>query len=135
AHHPTEVAVVLQVARMEEPKRLVAVLQPHRYTRTRLMWRQYAQSVSGADEVVVTDVFGAAETPIPGVTGKLVVDALAEAAPGKRVVYLPRRSDVAPFLAREAREGDLIVTLGCGDIGMVIDEALERIAGMEGTPA
>jgi UDP-N-acetylmuramate--alanine ligase len=133
AHHPTEVAITLQVARMEEPKRLLAVLQPHRYTRTRLMWRQYAQSVTEADAVVVTDVFGAAEQPIPGVTGKLVVDALVETAPGKRVVYLPRRSDVAPFLAREARQGDLIITLGCGDIGMVIDEALDRIGQLEGT--
>jgi UDP-N-acetylmuramate--alanine ligase len=131
AHHPTEVAVVLQVARMEEPARLLAVLQPHRYSRTRLMWREYAASVAAADEVVITDVFGAAERPIPGVTGKLVVDALAELAPGKRIVYLPHRSDVAPFLAREARGGDLIVTLGCGDIGMVIDEALERIGDHE----
>jgi UDP-N-acetylmuramate--alanine ligase len=128
AHHPTEVAVTVGVARMEEPERLVAVLQPHRYSRTQLLWRQYAESVTGADLVVVTDVFAASEQPIPGVTGKLVVDALAEAAPGKRIVYLPRRSEVAPFLAREARRGDLVVTLGCGDIGMVIDEALERIA-------
>jgi UDP-N-acetylmuramate--alanine ligase len=132
AHHPTEVAVTVGVARMEEPGRLVAVLQPHRYTRTQLMWREYAQSVTGADLVVVTDVFAASERPIPGVTGKLVVDALAEAAPGKRIVYLPRRSDVAPFLAREARSGDLVVTLGCGDIGMVIDEALEWIAEADG---
>jgi UDP-N-acetylmuramate--alanine ligase len=135
AHHPTEVAVTVGVARMEEPGRLVAVLQPHRYTRTQLMWREYAESVTGADLVVVTDVFAASERPIPGVTGKLVVDALAEAAPGKRIVYLPRRADVAPFLAREARPEDLVVTLGCGDIGMVIDEALERMADGTGRAA
>jgi UDP-N-acetylmuramate--alanine ligase len=133
AHHPTEVAVTVGVARMEEPTRLVAVLQPHRYSRTRLLWREYAASVTGADLVVITDVFAASEQPIPGVTGKLVVDALAESAPGKRIVYLPRRSEVGPFLAREARPGDLIVTLGCGDIGMVIDEALERIAEGNGS--
>jgi UDP-N-acetylmuramate--alanine ligase len=132
AHHPTEVAVTVGVARMEEPGRLVAVLQPHRYSRTRLLWREYAESVTGADLVVVTDVFAASEQPIPGVTGKLVVDALAESAPGKRIVYLPRRSEVAPFLAREARPGDLVVTLGCGDIGMVIDETLDRIAESTG---
>jgi UDP-N-acetylmuramate--alanine ligase len=129
------VAVTVGVARMEEPGRLVAVLQPHRYTRTQLMWREYAESVTGADLVVVTDVFAASERPIPGVTGKLVVDALAEAAPGKRIVYLPRRADVAPFLAREARPEDLVVTLGCGDIGMVIDEALERMADGTGRAA
>jgi len=76
---------------------------------------------------VLTDVYPAGEPPIPGVTGKLVVEALTEAAPGKRVVYLPRRWEVAPFLAREVRAGDLVMTLGAGDITMVGDETLQRI--------
>jgi UDP-N-acetylmuramate--alanine ligase len=91
------------------------------------MWRALGESLAGADLVVLTDVYGAGEPPIPGVTGKLLVDALAEAAPGKRVVYLPRRSDVAPFLASEVRPGDLVLTLGAGDITMVGDATLERL--------
>jgi UDP-N-acetylmuramate--alanine ligase len=76
---------------------------------------------------VVTDVYGAGEPAVPGVTGKLVVDGLVEAAPGRRAVYLPRRSDVAPFLAREVRPGDLILTLGAGDITMVGSETLSLL--------
>ena len=76
---------------------------------------------------MVTDVYGAGELPIPGVTGKLVVDALAEAEPGKRVVYLPRRADIASFLAGEVRAGDLVLTLGAGDITMVGEETLDRL--------
>jgi UDP-N-acetylmuramate--alanine ligase len=137
AHHPTEVAATLEVARMMRrngasvPGRVVAVFQPHRYTRTQSMWRSLGESLGGADLVVVTDVYGAGEDPIPGVSGKLVVEAVAEAAPGKRVVYLPRRSEVAAFLEGLIRGGDLVLTLGAGDITMVGDETLERIRGAE----
>jgi UDP-N-acetylmuramate--alanine ligase len=126
AHHPTEVEATLRAARTDG-RRIVAIFQPHRYTRTRAMWRELGESLGSADVVVVTDVYGAGEAPIPGVTGKLVVDALAEASPGKRVVYLPRRADIASFLAGEVRAGDLVLTLGAGDITMVGEETLERL--------
>ncbi len=129
AHHPTEVAATLEAARAAEHRRIVAVFQPHRYTRTRALWRKLGESLGAADVVVLTDVYGAGERPIPGVTGKLLVDSLSESAPGKRIVYLPRRSDVARFLASAVREGDLVVTLGAGDITMVGDETLSRIRG------
>ncbi len=127
AHHPSEVAATLDAARVMHPRRLVAVFQPHRYSRTEAMWRRLGESLGAADLVVLTDVYSAGEAPIPGVTGKLLADALAESSPGKRVVYLPHRSDVAPFLAGEVREGDLVITLGAGDITMTADEALNRI--------
>jgi UDP-N-acetylmuramate--alanine ligase len=127
AHHPTEVAATLQTARLAGSDRVVAVFQPHRYSRTEAMWRELGESLRSADVIVLTDVYAAGESPIPGVTGKLVVDAAAEANPGKRIVYLPRRSDVAAFLAREIRRGDLVLTLGAGDITMVGDETLERL--------
>ena len=135
AHHPTEIAATIDAAlgrdgdgdRRDVPGRLVAVFQPHRYTRTQAMWRPLGESLRGADLVVVTDVYGAGEDPIPGVSGKLVVDALAERVPGRRVVYLPRRSEIAPFLASEVREGDLVLTLGAGDITMVGEETLQRL--------
>jgi UDP-N-acetylmuramate--alanine ligase len=135
AHHPTEVAATLRVAREATSRRVVAVFQPHRYTRTRAMWRELGRSLREADLVVVTDVYGAGETPIPGVTGKLVVEALAEEVPGRRAVYLPRRLDVGPFLAGEVRPGDLVLTLGAGDITMVGDELLELLRGRRGTGA
>lgn len=124
AHHPTEISATLRTARSDGADRIVAVFQPHRFSRTSSLWRALGESLAGADVVVVTDVFGAGELPVPGVTGKLVVDGLVEAAPGKRAVYLPRRADVAPFLAREVRPGDLVLTLGAGDITMVGSETL-----------
>jgi len=127
AHHPSEVTATLAAARLDGSKRVVAVFQPHRYTRTRALWRELGESLGTADVVVVTDVYGAGERPIPGVTGKLLVQALTEAVPGKRVIYLPRRSDVAPFLAGVIRDGDLVLTMGAGDITMVADASLERL--------
>jgi UDP-N-acetylmuramate--alanine ligase len=131
AHHPTEVAATLEAAQ-SGGGRVFAVFQPHRYTRTEAMWQALGTSLAGADLVVITDVYGAGEEPIPGVTGKLVVESLAEAAPGKRIVYLPRRADIAAFLAGEVRPGDLVITLGAGDITMVGDETLDRIREMAG---
>jgi UDP-N-acetylmuramate--alanine ligase len=128
-HVPTELAVTLDVARRTEPDRLVAVFQPHRYSRTQALWRELGASLAEADVVVVTDVYGAAQDPIPGVTGKLVVRGLAAAAPGRRAVYLPHRADVVEFLDREIRTGDLVITMGCGDVWMLGDAVLERIRG------
>jgi UDP-N-acetylmuramate--alanine ligase len=131
-HVPTELAVTLDVARRTGPDRLVAVFQPHRYSRTQALWRELGESLVDADVIVVTDVYGAAQDPIPGVTGKLVVHGIAGARPGRRVVYLPHRGDVVDFLDREVRAGDLVVTMGCGDVWMLGDAALERIAGASG---
>ena len=119
--------MTIDVARRTGAARVVAVFQPHRYSRTKSLWRELGQSLTGADLVLVTDVYGADQDPIPGVTGKLVVDGVAQASPGRRVVYLPHRGDVVRFLEREVREGDLVVTMGCGDVWMVGDAALERI--------
>lgn len=145
AHHPTEIAATLQAAaeeagdRAEAPRgeasgvgRLVAVFQPHRYTRTGAMWRALGESLAAADLVVLTDVYPAGEQPIPGVTGKLVAEAAADARPGRRVVYLPRRLELAPFLARELRDGDLVLTLGAGDVTMVADETLALVRSADG---
>jgi UDP-N-acetylmuramate--alanine ligase len=124
AHHPTEIAATLSAARTQGARRLVAVFQPHRYSRTRTHWRPLGESLAEADVVVLTDVYGAGEMPVPGVTGKLLLEALLDAAPVTRAIYLPHRGDLAPFLAGEVREGDLVVTLGAGDITMVGEEAL-----------
>ena len=129
AHHPTEIAATLAAARDGGHGRIVGVFQPHRYSRTAGMWRALGESLRAADVVIVTDVYGAGEEPLIGVTGKLVIDALVEAAPGTRAIYLPKRLDLAPFLAREVRAGDLVLTLGAGDITMVAMETLALLDG------
>jgi UDP-N-acetylmuramate--alanine ligase len=130
-HVPTELAVTLGVARKMAPDRLVAVFQPHRYSRTQALWRELGAGLVEADLIVVTDVYGAAQDPIPGVTGKLVVRGIAEAEPAARVAYLPHRADVVEFLDREVRAGDLVITMGCGDVWMLGDAALERIGSAQ----
>lgn len=127
AHHPTEVATTLTAAPRKGRSRVIAVLQPHRYTRTRALWRELGESLVGVDLAVVTDVYHADEDPIPGVTGKLVVNALAAAAPRQRVAYLSHRADVVRFLTTEIREGDLVLMMGAGDIPMITEEVLARL--------
>jgi UDP-N-acetylmuramate--alanine ligase len=127
AHVPTELRVTLAVARARTPGRLVAVFQPHRYGRTQALWRELGAALTEADLIVVTDVYGASQAPIPGVTGALVVEGVREAAPDRRVVYAPHREDAISFLVHEVRDGDLVITLGCGDIWMVGDATLARI--------
>jgi UDP-N-acetylmuramate--alanine ligase len=127
AHHPTELAATLAAARAVGARRLIAVFQPHRYSRTQRLWRALGESLRGADLVVVTDVYGAGEEPIPGVSGRLLVEALEAASPGTPVVYVARRSEIADFLAQEVRPGDLVLTLGAGDVTMVSDEAMSRL--------
>lgn len=127
AHVPHELAVTLGVARGRRPHRLVAVFQPHRYTRTQALWKELGASLTGADLIVVTDVYGANQTPIPGVTGALVVDGVRGAAPDVAVMYAPHGEDAVSFLAAEVRKGDLVITLGCGDVWMLGDAARVRI--------
>ena len=131
AIHPTEIASVLEAAGNRASGRVIGVFQPHRYSRTAAMWGELGGSLAGADVAIVTDVYAAWEEPIPGVSGKLVVDSLAEVAPGKRIIYLPHRADVAPLLARLVRPGDLVVTLGAGDVTTVADETTGIMRDLE----
>jgi UDP-N-acetylmuramate--alanine ligase len=130
-HVPTELAVTIGVARRLRPRRLVAVFQPHRYSRTQALWRELGRSLVGADLIVVTDVYGAEQDPIPGVTGEMVVEGIRLADPSTPTVYLPRRPEVIRYLVEEVRDGDLVITMGCGDVWMLGDAALEAI-GKEG---
>lgn len=116
AHHPTEIAATLEAARWGPWRRVLAVFQPHLYSRTQAMWPAFGSALARADVVVVTDVYGAREQPIPGVTGKLVVDAVCDAAPGRRVAYLPRLEEAADYVRGLLRPGDLLLSLGAGDI-------------------
>ena len=120
AHHPTEVAMMVEVALAAGHRRVVAVFQPHLYTRTELLFQDFGHALSGADRVVVTDVYASREAPIPGVTGEMVANAVARAA--AEVFYIPHRSDLATLLAELVEPGDLVLTMGAGDITLVPTE-------------
>ena len=116
-HHPTEVAATLEAARSAaNGGRLLVLFQPHLYSRTRHLAAPLARALSAADVVAVTQVYGAREEPVEGVDGKLIVDSLAAERPGMSVAWMPELEDAARFLARRARPGDLVVTIGAGDV-------------------
>ena len=129
AHHPTEVRRILTAARAGGYRRVVAVFQPHRYSRTAVLSDDFGSAFDDADNVVVTDVYGAGEQPVPGVTGKLVADAVCTSLPGRSVAYLPHRDELLDYLVRAARPGDGVFTLGAGDITSVGEELLVRLEG------
>ncbi len=115
-HLPGEVAPTLATARLAGHARVVAVFQPHRYTRTAALAADFAHAFDDADVVVVTDVYSAGEPPIPGVSGRLVADAVASARPAMPVHYAAERAELVRLVASVLRPGDLCVTLGAGDL-------------------
>jgi UDP-N-acetylmuramate--alanine ligase len=126
AHHPSEVAATIAAARVGAPRRVVAVFQPHRFSRTAEHADRFGEALAAADRVLLTEVYAAGEPPVPGVSGRLV--AAAATAAGADVAFVPRRRDLAGAVAAEARPGDLILLMGAGDITLVADE-LARLLG------
>ena len=127
AHHPAEIEATLSAVREQADGRVLALFQPHLFSRTRHLTRELAGALAGADVVAVADVYPAREVPIEGVTGKLVVDALVERRPGMAVAWTPRIEDGARFLARRARGGDVILTIGAGDVDRAAGLVLEQL--------
>ena len=125
AHLPTEIATNLDAARHGPWRRVWAVFQPHRYTRTLELHQEFGAAFTAADEVVVTDVYPADEPPIPGVSGELIADAIR--AERSNVSYVPDRDDLTTFLARSVEDGDLVLTLGAGDISRLGPELLDLL--------
>lgn len=123
---PPEIAATIAAAREGGWHRVIAVFQPFRYSRTAVMWRDFADAFVGADQVILTDVCGYHESPIPGVTGQLLVKAVLDAHPQLPVAYFPHRADLADLVPRYAQSGDVILTLGGGDITNLGDELLAR---------
>jgi UDP-N-acetylmuramate--alanine ligase len=126
AHHPTEVLNTLIAARTGVGDgRVVVCFQPHLYTRTRDFWRELAHALEQADEAIVMDVCGDREDPIPGIDGAMVANAIA---PGTaQVTYEPIWDEAAPTVARIARPGDLVITVGCGDVTKVAPKIVAEI--------
>lgn len=128
AHHPAEIGATLSAVREHADGRVLALFQPHLVSRTRHLARELGAALAAADVVAVTDVYAARETPIEGVTGKLVVDALTESRPGMPVAWTPAVEDGARFLAGRARSGDVVLTIGAGDVERGAALVLEQLA-------
>jgi UDP-N-acetylmuramate--alanine ligase len=122
AHLPSEVRAVLEAARQTGPDRVVVIFQPHRYSRIGALGDQFAGAFSAADVVIVTDIFAAGEQPRPGVTGRLVADAVVAENPDLDVTYIAGRAELRSHLAGVLRSGDLCLTLGAGDLTTLPDE-------------
>lgn len=130
AHHPTEVAAALTAARtVVGGGRIIALHQPHTYSRTGLMFREFAGVLEDcADHTIVLDVYGAREDPVVGVTGALVSNAFRDA---EHVHYEPDWQAAADYAASFAREGDFIITLGCGNVNLIVPQLLEALGRAE----
>jgi UDP-N-acetylmuramate--alanine ligase len=127
-HHPAEIAATLATAReVVSGGRVLALFQPHLYSRTLHLVDELAVALAGADIACVTEIYPAREEPIPEVSGKLVVDRLAEVRPGMRVGWAPALPDAASLVASLARPGDLVLTVGAGDVDSALALIEERL--------
>lgn len=131
AHNPVKVASVLRAARESWPKRrLVAIFQPHRYSRTKTTYRQYAQAFKDATDLIVTEIYPADEEAIPGVTAALIVDVVR---PNREVIFIKEQSQVVSTVLPDLRSGDLVITLGAGDIWRVADDLVAALRARTGS--
>jgi UDP-N-acetylmuramate--alanine ligase len=126
AHHPAELAADLAAVR--NGGRVLAIFQPHLYSRTVHLAYEFAVALAGADAVCVTEIYPAREEPLPGVTGRLIVDELSGVRPGMRVGWAPALEDAARLIASWARPGDTILTLGAGDVDRAAPLVLALLA-------
>jgi UDP-N-acetylmuramate--alanine ligase len=126
AHHPTEIEATLRAARVVAgPGRVVVAFQPHRYSRTAAFAEPLGRALALADVVVVMEVYAAGEDPIPGATGRTVAEAVP--LPADRVTFAPSWQDVPRLLADRAEPGDLILTMGAGDVTLLGTDVLREL--------
>jgi len=133
-HHPTEIAATLAAARARGGRVLV-LFQPHRYTRTALLHRDFGACFGDADRVWLLDIYAAGENPVPGVTARTIVQS-GEALGHRHLTYVGDGGAAVEAVVREARAGDLVLTLGAGDVWKLGDQVLARLrGGPPGSPA
>jgi UDP-N-acetylmuramate--alanine ligase len=125
-HHPTEIAAVIAAARAGIDRRIVAVFQPHRYTRTEQLLDDFGPAFVGADAIVLTDIYAAGEQPIPGITAEALAAAVRRANPAP-VALVPALEDLPQAIAGMTKPGDLVLILGAGSIGTMADRILDAI--------
>lgn len=133
AHLPTEVRAALAAGASGNWTRVVAVFQPHRYSRTEALWEEFGDSFGDADLLVLTDVYPAGESPRPGVTGKLIVDATLDRHPTRALAWMPSLDDAVGYLTGVLRSGDLLMTIGAGDVTTLGPRVLDMLASRETT--
>jgi UDP-N-acetylmuramate--alanine ligase len=127
-HHPMEIRATLEAARLGGAKRVIAIFQPHRYTRTLFLMDDFAHSFQAADRVYVLDIYPASEKPIPGITSQRLVERMAELG-FERARYAPSEQAVIQGVLEELRPGDMILTVGAGSVGRIGDTLAEAIRG------
>jgi UDP-N-acetylmuramate--alanine ligase len=134
AHHPTEVKATVGAAKALGYDRVWVLFQPHRYTRTAALSAEFGQAFDEADRVVLMDVYSAGETPIPGVNGKTLVESILRHDGRARVAWLPHRAEIAGYLANQLRAGDLVLTMGAGDVTAMGPEIVRALTDRSGEP-
>ncbi|MBP1654915.1 MAG: murC, partial [Bacteroidetes bacterium] len=128
AHHPTEIRATLAGAKAGWRRRVICVFQPHLYSRTRDFYDEFGRAFFNADVLVLTDVYPAREEPIQGVSGELIVNAAREFG-HKNVNYVPDKKDIPAYLLKIKRPGDIIITMGAGDIWKFGEEFIKNLKG------
>jgi UDP-N-acetylmuramate--alanine ligase len=128
AHHPSEIMATLEAARQVAGGRVIAVFQPHRYTRTALLKDRFGRAFSQAEVIIINDIYSAGEKPIDGITARVLVKAV-EDYENRPVLYLPTREDIVDYLASNAVPGDLVLVMGAGDIRQAGAELVKKLKG------
>ncbi len=128
AHHPREVEVTLESARIGWGGRIIAVFQPHLFSRTIKLKSRFATAFNEADNVIITDIYPSRESPIPGVTGKIIYEAIKDYG-HRNVTYIKNKQDIVTHLKKNTKRGDLVITLGAGDIYRIGEKYISIMGG------
>lgn len=135
AHHPTEIAATIAAAKKLDFSRVRVLFQPHRYSRAPLFCEvlkdEFGAAFDKADDVVFMDVYPAGETPVPGVSGKTFLSVVLEHEGHPNAAYVPRRVDVVPYLVEHSRPGDLVITMGAGDVTAIGPQLVDALRASE----
>jgi UDP-N-acetylmuramate--alanine ligase len=124
AHHPTEIKAALEAAKKFN-KRIISVFQPHRYSRTKALYKKFQDCFNNADVLILTDIYSAGEQPIPGITSKLLADLILENGFINKIAYIPKLTDIKEYLDNIIKKDDLVLIMGAGDVTRVSDELIK----------
>jgi len=127
AHHPTEVKTTLDALRSSwQNKRIIAVFQPHRYSRTKLLAEKFGKVFFDADYVIINDIYSANESPISGISGETIFKEVKKSN-HRQIKYLPSKDDILNYLSEIIQPGDIVITMGAGDIWTVGQELAQKL--------
>ena len=130
AHHPTEITATLQAAKETGAKRIVCVFQPHRYSRTKLLYEEFCKCFGNCDKLILTHIYSAGEDPIPGVSGKNLAESI-KITTGKDVTYIDSFARLEEYLFKNCQAGDLVITMGAGDVFRIGEELVREFRQIE----